>query len=161
MVTPSASSRVCTKRLVSAPKSLSNVPTGRDQSAEWVLVTQVGTYDPIGGICHHCLRSPQSGDHSVTIQELRDLVVQGESEQLEFKRSTGSLSDGIKTVCAMLNGSLPGFVLFGVNDRGDIVGQDVSARTREDVANELRKIEPPAFPNVETVRLDNGRDIIV
>jgi ATP-dependent DNA helicase RecG len=96
----------------------------------------------------------------VTIEELRMLVAEGESEHLEFKCSTGSLSDGIKSVCAMLNGALPGIVLFGVNDRGDVVGQEVSTRTREDVANDLRKIEPPAFPTVESVSLENGREVI-
>jgi hypothetical protein len=46
-------------------------------------------------------------------------VSRGESEYLEFKTSTGSLADGIKTVCAMLNSPLPGYVLFGVTDRGE------------------------------------------
>jgi hypothetical protein len=34
------------------------------------------------------------------LQELETLVAQGESENLEFKSSTGSLSSGMQTVCA-------------------------------------------------------------
>ena len=80
----------------------------------------------------------------MNLEALIQLVGQGESEHLEFKRSTGQRSDAAKTVCAMLNG-LGGFVLFGVTDRGDIIGQQLSARTIEEVVNEVRRIEPPVF----------------
>jgi ATP-dependent DNA helicase RecG len=59
----------------------------------------------------------------------------------------------------MLNG-MGGFVLFGVSDRGEILGQQVSAHTLEDVANELRRIEPPAFPDIESVALESGHTVI-
>jgi ATP-dependent DNA helicase RecG len=90
---------------------------------------------------------------------LAALAKQGESERLEFKRSTGQRSDAAKTVCAMLNG-LGGFVLLGVLDDGSVVGQDVSPRSLEDISTELRRIEPPAFPEIETIALENGRSVI-
>ncbi len=90
-----------------------------------------------------------------------DLASKGESEVLEFKASTGQRSDGAKAVCGMLNGVLGGHVLFGVNDCGEVIGQDVSARTVEQVVAELDRIEPPAFPDIETVVLENGRSVIV
>ena len=96
----------------------------------------------------------------MNLEQLTALVARGESEHLEFKRSTGSLNEGVKTVCAMLNSPLPGYVLFGVNDRGEIVGQEISTRTLEELANELRKIEPPALPDVEQVDLDHGRSVL-
>jgi ATP-dependent DNA helicase RecG len=95
----------------------------------------------------------------MNLEALTQLVGQGESEHLEFKRSTGQRSDAAKTVCAMLNG-LGGFVLFGVTDRGDIVGQQLSARTLEEVVNEMRRIEPPAFPDIETVLLEDDRAVV-
>jgi ATP-dependent DNA helicase RecG len=95
----------------------------------------------------------------VNAQQLQSLVVQGESELLEFKASTGQLREAMKTVCAMRNG-FGGHVLIGVRDGGEIAGQDVSTRTMEDVANELRKIEPPIQVAVERVTLDNGRQVI-
>jgi len=96
----------------------------------------------------------------MNLRELSKLVIDGESERLEFKRSTGQRTEAAKTVCAMLNG-LGGFVVFGVTDKGDLIGQQVSAKTLEDIAAELRKIEPPAFPNIETVNLDGDRVAIV
>lgn len=93
-------------------------------------------------------------------QALTEAVAKGESEHLEFKRTTGELKEGMRTVCAMLNGSLPGMVLFGVGQRGEIIGQDVATKTLEDVANELRRIEPPAFPDIETIGLDSGKIVI-
>jgi ATP-dependent DNA helicase RecG len=41
---------------------------------------------------------------------------------MEFKQSTGQRTDAAKAVCALANG-LGGFVLFGVRDKGEIVGQ--------------------------------------
>ena len=96
----------------------------------------------------------------MNLRELSELAIDGESERLEFKRSTGQRTEAAKTVCAMLNG-LGGFVVFGVTDKGDLIGQQVSAKTLEDIAAELRKIEPPAFPDIETVNLDGDRVAIV
>lgn len=96
----------------------------------------------------------------MNLEELNQLVAQGESEHLEFKRTTGQLTAGVRTVCAMLNGT-GGFVLFGVGDRGEMVGQDVVARTIEGITQELRRLEPPAFPDIETSPLENGRSVIV
>lgn len=94
------------------------------------------------------------------LNELASLVEGGESDRLEFKLSTGQRTEAAKTVCAMLNG-LGGFVLFGVANDGTLTGQEVATRTLEDVANELRRIEPPAFPDIETVPLENRRMVIV
>jgi ATP-dependent DNA helicase RecG len=92
-------------------------------------------------------------------QELTELSQGGEQETVEFKKTTGQLFEGIRSVCAMLNGK-GGFVLFGVTPAGEIRGQDVTTKTLEDVHNDLRKIEPPAFPDVETVRLPSGKSVI-
>lgn len=100
------------------------------------------------------------GSQAMNLVELNQLVAQGESAHLEFKRSTGQLAAGVKTVCGMLNGT-GGFILFGVSDRGDVVGQDVVAHTIEGITQELRRIEPPAFPDIETVPLENSRSVIV
>lgn len=96
----------------------------------------------------------------MNLEELKAFVVKGESDQLEFKRSTGQRTSATKTVCAMLNG-LGGFVLFGVTDRGDLVGQQVSAGSIEDISREIRKIEPPAFPDIFTVKVRGGASAIV
>jgi ATP-dependent DNA helicase RecG len=60
----------------------------------------------------------------------------------------------------MLNG-LGGFVLFGVTNKGELIGQQVSAKTLEDIAAELRRIEPPAFPDIETINLTKGAAVVL
>lgn len=97
----------------------------------------------------------------MNLSTLTELVAKGESEHLEFKRSTGQRSDGSKTVCAMLNGRIGGFVLFGVTDTGDPIGQEIGAHTIEQLVEELSRIEPPAFPDIETVALANGRFVVL
>ncbi len=96
----------------------------------------------------------------MNLQQLQDIVAHGESDQLEFKRTSGERKEAAKTACAMLNG-LGGFILIGVDDQGRIIGQHATAQTTEDITQELRRIDPPAFPELETVMLDNGRSVIV
>ena len=95
----------------------------------------------------------------MTREALQALVARGETEEIEF-RSTGQRTDAAKTVCAMLNGR-GGFVLFGVREGGHIEGQQVSARTTEQIAQEVRRLDPPAFPEIEVVPLDSGRSVII
>jgi ATP-dependent DNA helicase RecG len=94
------------------------------------------------------------------LEDLKELVRKGESENLEFKSTSGQRTEATKTVCAMLNG-LGGFVLFGISDRGQIVGQQVNAKTLEDISQEFSKIEPPAFPEMETVSISQDKSVIV
>ena len=96
----------------------------------------------------------------MNLSELRELVASGETERIEFKRTTGQRKEGAKTACAMLNGS-GGFVLFGISDSGRMTGQAVSQGTLNDIANELAKIEPPAFPDTEAVPVGGDRSVIV
>ena len=96
----------------------------------------------------------------MNLHELTSIVSGGESERVEFKKSTGQRSEAAKTVCGMLNG-LGGFVLFGVTDDGKVRGQKVSAGTLEDVANELQRIEPAAYPEIETVAIDGVSAVVV
>lgn len=96
----------------------------------------------------------------MNLQELTELVQSGESERAEFKKTTGQRSEGMRAVCGMLNG-MGGFVTFGVTPQGRITGQSVTAETLEEVHNELRRIEPPAFPDIETVTLAGGTTVII
>ncbi len=93
------------------------------------------------------------------LEELQKIIAQGESTTLEFKKTTGQRTEAAKAVCAFLNG-IGGFVLFGVSDKGEMLGQQVTAKTLEDIAIEIRRIEPPVFPEIETVALGNSKAII-
>ncbi len=88
-------------------------------------------------------------------------IAAGESETLELKRSTAQLPRAGKTLCAFLNGG-GGRVILGVADTGSVVGQEVSDRTRRDIAAMLDRFEPPAPVEVEFVEVpDSDRVLIV
>ena len=54
-----------------------------------------------------------------------------------------------------------GRVLFGVTPDRHIVGQQVGERTIEEVAGELRMIDPPTFPSIDRVPLPSGNEVLV
>ena len=96
----------------------------------------------------------------MTPDHITTLAASGESETLECKATTGMRREAARTVCAMLN-QQGGHVLFGVKPDGNVTGQQVSERTIEEVIVEIRRIEPPAFPAVERVRVEGDREVIV
>ena len=97
---------------------------------------------------------------NMNLETLRDLIQNGESERVEFKRTTGQRTEAVRSVCSMLNGQ-GGVVIFGVTDKGEMIGQQVSARTLENISAELRRIEPPAFPDIETIDMGKDRSVIL
>lgn len=75
------------------------------------------------------------------LSDIEHLAVQGESETVEFKETTGELRQALESICGFLN-TRGGLVLIGIKPSGKIVGQDVSDRTQQEIANAIRKIEP-------------------
>ncbi len=96
----------------------------------------------------------------MTLDRIAALAASRESETLEFKATTGTRREATMTVCAFLNQG-GGQVLFGVTPNGTVAGQQVSEHTIEELSTELRQIDPPAFPTVERVPVDGGREVIV
>ena len=92
--------------------------------------------------------------------QIADWAASGESETLELKRSTGQRKEAAKAICAMLN-HRGGRVLFGVEPNGRVLGQEMSDHTIEEVAQDLRELDPPVFPNIERVDLSAGRAVLV
>ena len=94
------------------------------------------------------------------LDQIIALTASGESETLEFKRTTGTRREATRIVCAMLN-HRGGHVLFGVTPEGKVAGQQVSERTIEELSEELRRIEPQALPGIERVRVNSDREVLV
>lgn len=86
-----------------------------------------------------------------TFEDIQELVSRLETRQVEFKETTGQLERGMETLCGFLNEE-GGTVLFGVTDKGKIVGQEVSDKTQRDIAEALRRIEP--FATIEVSYID-------
>ena len=86
------------------------------------------------------------------------MAAAGESETPEFKSATGVRREAARTVCAMLNQN-GGHVLFGVLPDGKVVRQHVSERTIEQLSAEFATIDPPAFPEIERIRVREALEV--
>ncbi|MGB5196513.1 MAG: ATP-binding protein [Candidatus Deferrimicrobium sp.] len=95
----------------------------------------------------------------VNVKQLAALVKEGEGPALEFKRSTGELKEGMRTLCAFLNGS-GGVLLFGVRPEGAIEGQALSDQTLRDVAQAADRFEPPANISIHRIHLKENREVL-
>ncbi len=97
----------------------------------------------------------------MTIGEIRQIITKGESEFLELKKSTGQFTRAAESLCAFLNGQ-GGKVIIGVTPEGKIVGQDITDKTLQDVANTLRHIEPATHIAMTRVALpDSERELLI
>ena len=74
-------------------------------------------------------------------QDIEKLASLKESNNLEFKESTGQLDRSMETLCAFLNCE-GGTILYGVKDNGKIIGQEVSDNTKRSIAEAVNRIEP-------------------
>lgn len=82
-----------------------------------------------------------------------------ESETIELKASTAQIGRALETLCAFANTNL-GTVYIGIDEKGDVVGQDVSDRTTRKITTDiLSQIEPRLFPNVWT-ETHKGKNVI-
>ena len=96
----------------------------------------------------------------MTSDQVTAWAAAGESETLEFKKSTAEKERLCRTLCAFGNGR-GGRALIGVTPGGKVVGQAVSDRTLEELAREFQNFEPPLFPTLERVPVGEGREVLV
>lgn len=96
----------------------------------------------------------------MTRAEIATITSEGESESLEFKLTTGTRRQAARTVCAMLNQS-GGQVIFGVSEKGVVLGQDVTDKTVEQVSEEIQRIEPQAPVSIKRVSIAGGKQVVM
>jgi ATP-dependent DNA helicase RecG len=94
------------------------------------------------------------------LKEIEKFVRAGESDILEFKKSTAQLRRAAETLCGMLNGN-GGCVLIGVAPDGRILGQEISDKTMRDVAEILGRFEPPVTILQTRVDIGDGKEVLV
>ncbi len=83
-----------------------------------------------------------------------------ETEELEFKRSTGEVHDAMKDIVAILNKHEKGILYFGVAPNGDVKGLPVAESTLRDVSRVVfESIKPQIYPQIQKITID-GCDII-
>ncbi|MBU0567100.1 putative DNA binding domain-containing protein [bacterium] len=83
-----------------------------------------------------------------------------ESEKAELKKSTAELKQALEDLCAFANTG-QGTLCFGISDKGEIVGQEISDNTLKRVSTSiLSLIEPRLYPNIYTQKIE-GKDILI
>lgn len=99
----------------------------------------------------------------MTINDIETLIHTDETRNLELKKTTGELKDGMKSACAFLNTD-GGWLIFGIAPTTlKVVGQDVTENTRREIAQALTHLEPALEVEVNYVDLpnSNGKQVIV
>ncbi len=88
------------------------------------------------------------------------VVLEKETEAVEYKRTTGELKKAVIAICAMLNKQGVGTIYFGVNPNGKVVGQDVTEDTLRDVSRAIYEtIKPTIYPAIKEEEID-GKHVI-
>lgn len=73
-----------------------------------------------------------------------------ETEQIEFKKSTSELKEGIISIASILNKHGKGTLYFGVNNHGDVIGQEIGKDTLRYVSRDISgNISPACWYTVE------------
>lgn len=93
------------------------------------------------------------------IDYIKKRASEGESDTLEFKKSTAQLKAACETLCAFLNGS-GGLVLIGVTDNKKIIGQAVADKTKREIGQAIARISPAAPIASHYLQIDHEKYII-
>lgn len=96
---------------------------------------------------------------ALDLEDVMQLVAQGEGRHLEFKLSSAERREAAETLCGFLNAE-GGVVLIGVRDDGTVIGQQVSKQTMHEVIEQLRLLEPHAHVESERIVVKEDLEVI-
>lgn len=72
-----------------------------------------------------------------------------ETEQIEFKKTTSELKEGIISLTSMLNKSGTGTLYFGVKNDGEVIGQQIGDSTLRDISQAIANfVKPQIIPSI-------------
>ena len=92
----------------------------------------------------------------MTIEELNRLIAPDEHRELELKKTTGELKDGMHSACAFLN-TTGGWLIFGIAPGSlKIVGQQVTDNTQREISQAISGLEPAVDIAVEYIDVPNS-----
>lgn len=96
----------------------------------------------------------------MTIDDIKTIIAKDESRTLELKSTTGELIKGMQTLCAFLNTD-GGWLFFGITPKLQILGQNTTHTTQQEIAREIRKIEPAVNLPIKIVEVPGRKDCYV
>ena len=84
-----------------------------------------------------------------------------ETEQIEFKKSTGELKEGVISIAAILNKHGAGKLYFGVKNDGTVIGQEINDTTLRSISQAISNhLRPAIYPKITTEQY-GGRDVVL
>ena len=91
------------------------------------------------------------------INDLMKIIKFGESESVEFKRQV--IKDIHKSIAALANAN-GGFLVLGVDKKGDIIGIDIES-AQDRIANSVQSIIPPPKINTHKFKIENSQILLI
>lgn len=92
---------------------------------------------------------------TIDLGYIQHLAENHEGVDVEFKETTGQLNRGMETLCGMINGS-GGVVVFGVSNKGKIIGQEIGDKTTREIGEAINKFDPAVDIQPIYVSVDNS-----
>ena len=83
-----------------------------------------------------------------------------ENEQLEYKKTTAELKEGVISLASMLNKHGRGILYFGVKNDGSIFGQQIGKDTTSNISKEIKNYLRPIISPTITLLEINDKKII-
>jgi len=85
-----------------------------------------------------------------------------ENEMVEFKASVSQTSRALESLAAMLNKHGKGKIYFGVDDKGNAIGQEIGNKTIKDLSAAIStRIKPQIIPTINIEVIDDKQVIVV
>lgn len=97
---------------------------------------------------------------AIDLGYIQHLAENHEGVDVEFKETTGQLNRGMETLCGMINGS-GGVVVFGVSNKGKIVGQEIGDKTTREIGEAINKFDPAVDIQPIYVPVDNSDKYVI
>lgn len=90
------------------------------------------------------------------------MIIGAESEQIEFKKTTGERKEALESICSILNKHCKGTLYFGVDDNGYARGQQISDSTKKDISRWIAEsIYPKITPTIEVQNIEDKTIIAI
>jgi len=97
---------------------------------------------------------------SIDIDFIKSIALSNEGVDVEFKETTGQLNRGMATLCGMINGR-GGIVVFGVNNKGKIIGQEISDKTTREIGDALGRFDPAIDIQPQYIQLEDSNKYLI
>ena len=97
---------------------------------------------------------------AIDLGYIQHLAENHEGVDVEFKETTGQLNRGMETLCGMINGS-GGVVVFGVSNKGKIIGQEIGDKTTREIGEAINKFDPAVDIQPIYVPVENSDKYVI